>query len=104
MDVEEVISRHPIGRTSTGCAASTQARIGNGGLPYCPYMEHAQRYKRLASELVKHGFVVYVNDHRGHGKTATEFQNNPLGVALNERQRRLNSLTSCRPSFYKVFK
>ena len=55
--------------------------------------EHSQRYRRLAAELVKHGFVVYVNDHRGHGKTATDFQNNPLGVALSERQRRLNSLT-----------
>ncbi len=32
--------------------------------------EHAARYARLAESLTAHGFVVYANDHRGHGKTA----------------------------------
>lgn len=32
--------------------------------------EHKQRYERLAGVLVKEGFIVYANDHRGHGKTA----------------------------------
>jgi alpha-beta hydrolase superfamily lysophospholipase len=32
--------------------------------------EHAQRYDRFASFLVKNGFAVFANDHRGHGKTA----------------------------------
>jgi alpha-beta hydrolase superfamily lysophospholipase len=32
--------------------------------------EHAARYARLAQELVAHGYVVYANDHRGHGRTA----------------------------------
>ena len=32
--------------------------------------EHAARYKRLASALVDGGYVVYANDHRGHGRTA----------------------------------
>jgi alpha-beta hydrolase superfamily lysophospholipase len=32
--------------------------------------EHALRYKRLAEALVEHGYVVYANDHRGHGRTA----------------------------------
>ncbi len=32
--------------------------------------EHAQRYDRFANFLVKNGYAVYANDHRGHGKTA----------------------------------
>ena len=32
--------------------------------------EHAARYARLAAALVDHGYVVYANDHRGHGRTA----------------------------------
>ena len=55
--------------------------------------EHAKRYERLATELVNHGFVVYSNDHRGHGQTALKFQQNPLGVAISKKQRRLNGLT-----------
>ena len=29
--------------------------------------EHAARYKRLAESLVPLGYVLYANDHRGHG-------------------------------------
>jgi alpha-beta hydrolase superfamily lysophospholipase len=32
--------------------------------------EHAERYELFANALVKEGFVVYANDHKGHGKTA----------------------------------
>jgi len=32
--------------------------------------EHAARYERFAQGLTAAGFVVYANDHRGHGKTA----------------------------------
>lgn len=32
--------------------------------------EHAARYERFSEALVKAGYVVYANDHRGHGKTA----------------------------------
>lgn len=32
--------------------------------------EHAARYARLAESLTAAGFVVYANDHRGHGQTA----------------------------------
>ena len=32
--------------------------------------EHAARYKRLAEALTAAGYVVYANDHRGHGVTA----------------------------------
>jgi alpha-beta hydrolase superfamily lysophospholipase len=32
--------------------------------------EHAARYARLAESLVDEGYVVYANDHRGHGRTA----------------------------------
>jgi alpha-beta hydrolase superfamily lysophospholipase len=32
--------------------------------------EHAARYERFAQAMTKHGFIVYANDHRGHGKTA----------------------------------
>ena len=32
--------------------------------------EHAGRYRRLAEALTDAGYVVYANDHRGHGRTA----------------------------------
>jgi len=32
--------------------------------------EHAGRYRRFAAALVAAGYVVYANDHRGHGLTA----------------------------------
>lgn len=32
--------------------------------------EHAGRYHRFAEYLTGKGFIVYANDHRGHGKTA----------------------------------
>ena len=32
--------------------------------------EHAGRYRRFAAALVAAGYVVYANDHRGHGQTA----------------------------------
>ncbi|WP_454190221.1 alpha/beta fold hydrolase [Paenibacillus sp. Marseille-Q7038] len=34
--------------------------------------ETAKRYKELAECLTKHGFIIYANDHRGHGKTAVD--------------------------------
>ncbi|MDD3877253.1 MAG: alpha/beta hydrolase [Bacteroidales bacterium] len=32
--------------------------------------EHAARYAQFAQFLNSHGYIVYANDHRGHGKTA----------------------------------
>jgi len=32
--------------------------------------EHALRYERLARILNQHGYIVYADDHRGHGTTA----------------------------------
>lgn len=34
--------------------------------------EHAARYDRLAGALTDAGYAVYADDHRGHGRTATE--------------------------------
>lgn len=34
--------------------------------------ETAARYERFAKFLTKSGFIVYANDHRGHGRTATD--------------------------------
>ncbi len=36
--------------------------------------ETAARYESFADELTKDGFIVYANDHRGHGKTAGEIE------------------------------
>jgi alpha-beta hydrolase superfamily lysophospholipase len=41
--------------------------------------EHSQRYERLAQFLNAGGYVVYANDHRGHGRTA--LRSGKLGVA-----------------------
>lgn len=41
--------------------------------------EHARRYARLAEALTAVGFVVYANDHRGHGKTASPSELGHLG-------------------------
>ncbi|MCC0636711.1 MULTISPECIES: alpha/beta hydrolase [unclassified Clostridioides] len=37
--------------------------------------ETAQRYEVFAKELTKNGYIVYINDHRGHGKTAKTVEN-----------------------------
>ncbi|WP_366924208.1 alpha/beta hydrolase [Metallumcola ferriviriculae] len=37
--------------------------------------ETASRYRYFAEELTKQGFLVYANDHRGHGNTAKEHDN-----------------------------
>ncbi|TDX52083.1 alpha/beta hydrolase [Orenia marismortui] len=34
--------------------------------------EHAARYEEVASALVNNGYIVYANDHRGHGKTVSK--------------------------------
>ena len=44
--------------------------------------EHAARYARLAAALVDEGYVVYANDHRGHGRTAgTPERHGDVGAA-----------------------
>ena len=44
--------------------------------------EHAARYARLAEALVDEGYVVYANDHRGHGRTAgTPERHGDVGAA-----------------------
>jgi len=37
--------------------------------------ETAARYESFASYLTENGFIVYANDHRGHGKTAGKTEN-----------------------------
>ncbi|HBG5346259.1 TPA: lysophospholipase [Clostridioides difficile] len=37
--------------------------------------ETAQRYETFAKVLTKNGYTVYINDHRGHGKTAKTIEN-----------------------------
>lgn len=37
--------------------------------------ETAARYERLAGELTSNGYIVYIHDHRGHGKTAKTIEN-----------------------------
>lgn len=34
--------------------------------------EHGKRYERFAEYLNAHGFIVYVNDHRGHGRSCLD--------------------------------
>jgi alpha-beta hydrolase superfamily lysophospholipase len=43
--------------------------------------EHAQRYAHVAEELNKAGYVVYAQDHRGHGATASPGHLGDLGKA-----------------------
>ncbi|MBO3446228.1 alpha/beta hydrolase [Clostridium sp. CCUG 7971] len=37
--------------------------------------ETADRYEYFAERLTKNGYTVYINDHRGHGKTAKHIDN-----------------------------
>jgi len=37
--------------------------------------ETAARYERFAELLTKEGYIVFANDHRGHGKTAGDIEN-----------------------------
>jgi alpha-beta hydrolase superfamily lysophospholipase len=56
--------------------------------------EHAKRYERLAEELTKHGFVVYANDHRAHGKTAKPGELGHLDVGFDVLVRDLERLVT----------
>ncbi|MCG4722965.1 lysophospholipase, partial [Alistipes putredinis] len=40
--------------------------------------EEASRYKRFANYLTDNGYIVYINDHRGHGKSAENI--NRIGI------------------------
>lgn len=40
--------------------------------------EEAGRYKRFANYLTDNGYIVYINDHRGHGKSAENI--NRVGI------------------------
>lgn len=44
--------------------------------------ETAARYERFAEILTKNGYIVYANDHRGHGKTAGNIES--LGYLADE--------------------
>ena len=37
--------------------------------------ETAARYERFAEFMTKNGYIIYINDHRGHGKTAGSLDN-----------------------------
>lgn len=37
--------------------------------------ETGARYERFAKKLTDNGYIVYINDHRGHGKTAKTLEN-----------------------------
>ncbi len=49
-------------------------------------IEHSYRYKRFAEELVNNGYIVYANDHIGHGKSIHDekfyFSNKKNGLNL----------------------
>jgi alpha-beta hydrolase superfamily lysophospholipase len=45
--------------------------------------EHAARYSRFAEALTAAGFVVYANDHRGHGRTAKTLANRGIFAEQN---------------------
>ncbi len=59
--------------------------------------EHALRYERFARYLNQAGYVVYANDHRGHGKTAGTLDK--AGIAgedgWNGMVRDLRMITDC---------
>jgi alpha-beta hydrolase superfamily lysophospholipase len=44
--------------------------------------EHSARYGNFAAALVEKGYIVYANDHRGHGRTAGDQEN--LGYFADE--------------------
>jgi alpha-beta hydrolase superfamily lysophospholipase len=65
----------------------TAYRFDPGGAPRAAVQithgmgEHAQRYRHVADELTKAGYVVYAQDQRGHGATASPGQLGDLGHA-----------------------
>lgn len=46
--------------------------------------EHSARYRRLAQALTARGWVVYANDHRGHGRSAVGLDGDGPAEALGQ--------------------
>jgi len=61
-DNQEIFARHWFNEQKREVKAIIQIAHGMA--------EHSERYNEFAKELLKAGFAVYANDHRGHGQTA----------------------------------
>ena len=67
--------------------------------------EHAARYDNLAQQLVKEGYLVIANDHRGHGKTAKvlgDFGPNGWECMISDMRDILSDLHKEFPSVKKI--
>lgn len=47
--------------------------------------EHALRYDRFARYLNENGFIVFADDHRGHGKTDAEHLGYSTAICFSTR-------------------
>lgn len=58
--------------------------------------ETAERYKRFANKLTEEGYIVYANDHRGHGKTSESLEKvGDLGEdSFNNMVKDMNEITT----------
>ncbi|HOY33019.1 MAG TPA: lysophospholipase [Bacteroidales bacterium] len=54
--------------------------------------EHGARYQDFARYMVAAGYAVFVNDHRGHGKTAVTVENTGFFAGENKWQRVLSDM------------
>ncbi len=66
-DNQQIFSVNWSPEDSTGVKAVVQLAHGMA--------EHIMRYETFARYLVENGYIVYGNDHRGHGKTAGVLDN-----------------------------
>ena len=57
--------------------------------------EHSLRYDRIGSIFAENGFVFNAHDHRGHGKTAQNAEQNGTGMFGKLADKRKDTQSSC---------
>lgn len=72
--MRDVSTVHP---AADGCPRFVHAWLPDGGVRAVLHIahgmgEHGARYARLAEVMTAAGLAVYANDHRGHGRTASD--------------------------------
>lgn len=66
--------------------------------------EHGARYEDFALHMVAAGFAVFINDHRGHGKTAGSVENTGFISGINSWESILEDMRLLNSHIHQLYK